>query len=104
MNQDTLFDLEKKKRTRVQDGYKKSVSKDGSLSVHFAGDLANRVREHCRITNQNCRKFVTALVEKGMDQAETEMFEQMSRDDLINMIKRLKDGDKAEKEGKKSND
>ena len=88
--QATLFAEEERKRTRKQETFRRSKSKDGTLSIQFDAELAAKIREHCRITNKNCTKFVSEILEKGLAEAEADMFNTMDRRELIDMIRRLR--------------
>ena len=91
MNQRTLFDLEEKKRTRAQIGYKRSASKNGSLSIHIDRDLACRVREYCQRENRNCKKVVMEWIEKGLANAEADMLKNLSENEAVIWMMNMSD-------------
>ena len=91
--QESLFE-DKQKRTRNVDGFVKANSKDGSLSVRFAPDIAHRIRNYCWIRGLNCKKFANQQMRVRMDELEASQFDDMSREDLINLIKQMKEKDK----------
>ena len=97
IDQNTLFAEEEKvkKRTRKQETYRRSSSKDGSLSIKFEPDLAAEVRDWCWLTNQNCNKFAVKWIKKGLEEEEASMFQTKDRDGLIDMIKRLRSQQKT---------
>jgi len=89
IDQNTLFTEEEKRRTRVQNGFKRSSSKDGTLSIQIDADLAEPIRKHCRIMNVNCRKFVTDLIRDGFDEVQKNKYNNLTKEELIEVIKKL---------------
>ena len=48
-------------RTRIS-GFRDTHNKAGGLHVQFEPEAADLIREYCRATGQNCKKFVNQLV------------------------------------------
>ena len=91
--QGSLFE-EEQKRTRNVKKFVKSTSRDGSLSVIIDPDVACKVRRYCKLKNLNCKKLVSEIVAEKIDELEATKYDDMSRDDLLELIRRLE----AEKE------
>lgn len=92
--QENLFSLDEQKRKRKADTFKKSKSKDGSLSVTIVPDVAKRVRNYCKMKNLNCTKLICDIVAEKISELEAAKYDDMSRDDLLELVKRME----AEKE------
>lgn len=85
---------DKQKRTRNVNGFVKANSKDGSLSTKFEHDIGSQIRNYCWMHNLNCTKFVNQQMRIRMDELEASQFDDMSREDLINLIKQMKEKEK----------
>ena len=85
--QASLF--EEGKRTRNVEGFVKTNSKDGTLSVTIDPDLAGRIRKYCWTRNRNCKKLVNQIVREKMEELESSRFDDMSREDLMSLIVRM---------------
>lgn len=92
--QENLFALDEQKRKRKVDTFVKSKSKDGSLSVTIVPDVARRVRNYCKLKNLNCTKLICDIVAEKIAELEAAKYDDMSRDDLLELVKRME----AEKE------
>ena len=92
--QENLFSLDEQKRKRKVDTFVKSKSKDGSLSVTIVPDVAKRVRNYCKMKNLNCTKLICDIVAEKMSELEAAKYDDMSREDLLELVKRME----AEKE------
>lgn len=88
-DQTTLFDQTEKKRTRVQKGFKKSHSKDGTLSIQIDTELAVRIRRHCQQMNINCKKFITDIIETSFEEIEAHKYDALTKEELIDMLRRM---------------
>ena len=92
--QENLFALDEQKRKRKVETFVKSKSKDGSLSVTIVPDVAKRVRNYCKMKNLNCTKLICDIVAEKMSELEAAKYDDMSREDLLELVKRME----AEKE------
>lgn len=92
--QENLFSLDEQKRKRKVETFVKSKSKDGSLSVTIVPDVAKRVRNYCKMKNLNCTKLICDIVTEKMSELEAAKYDDMSREDLLELVKRME----AEKE------
>lgn len=92
--QENLFSLDEQKRKRKVETFVKSKSKDGSLSVTIVPDVAKRVRNYCKLKNLNCTKLICDIVAEKMSELEVAKYDDMSREDLLELIRRME----AEKE------
>lgn len=92
--QENLFSLDEQKRKRKVETFVKSKSKDGSLSVTIVPDVAKRVRNYCKMKNLNCTKLICDIVAEKMSELEAAKYDDMSREDLLELVKRME----AEKE------
>lgn len=91
--QESLFNDEQK-RSRKVEKFVKSASKDGTLSVTIDAEIATRIRKYCRMKNLNCKKLVQQIISEKIDELEASRFDDMSREDLLELVKRME----AEKE------
>ena len=91
--QESLF-KEEEKRTRNVEKFVRTKSRDGSLSVTIEPDIAQRIRKYCRAKNLNCKKLIEKIIREEIDELDAHRFDDMSRDDLLDLIKRME----AEKE------
>lgn len=91
--QESLFG-EEQKRTRNVKRFVKSASRDGSLSVIIDPDVARKVRKYCKLKNLNCKKLVSEIVAEKIEELEAAKYDDMSREDLLELIRRME----AEKE------
>lgn len=48
-------------RTRIS-GFRETTNKAGGLHVQFEPEAADLIREYCRATGQNCKKFINQFV------------------------------------------
>lgn len=87
--QENLFALDEQKRKRKVDTFVKSKSKDGSLSVTIVPDVARRVRNYCKLKNLNCTKLICDIVAEKISELEAAKYDDMSRDDLLDLIHRM---------------
>ena len=94
--QENLFALDEQKRKRKVDTFVKSKSKDGSLSVTIVPDVARRVRNYCKLKNLNCTKLICDIVVEKISELEAAKYDDMSRDDLLDLIHRMEAEREAE--------
>ena len=94
--QENLFALDEQKRKRKVDTFVKSKSKDGSLSVTIVPDVARRVRNYCKLKNLNCTKLICDIVAEKIAELEAAKYDDMSRDDLLDLIHRMEAEREAE--------
>ena len=74
------------KRTRKEEFYRDTNSKDGGISPKFGKVTADRVIRYCKATNQNKTRFMEKCVNERLDVLEMELYENMTREELIAMI------------------
>lgn len=75
-------------KVRIEKGYRATTNKDGEISVRIEKNLAERVRLHCQMNNLSKTKFVNECVQMRMDNIKREMMEQMTKEELIEMIEK----------------
>lgn len=85
--QESLF---VEKRTRKQDTYKKSESKDGTLSVTIDKEIAIPFKRYCARHNLNCKKVANRFIAEKLAELEKTEFESMSKEELIEMVLSLR--------------
>lgn len=67
--------------------YVKARSKDGTFSTHIKdAELVEKMRDHCKLTNQPCAKFIENCVRKCLENAYEEYLLTLSKEDLVKMI------------------
>ena len=84
--QETLFEM---KRTRLQNTYKHTTSRDGSLSVILDPDVAERVRRYCQTMNLNCKKVVNEIVEESIAKLEETQVDAFTPEQMRMMLKKM---------------
>ena len=68
-------------------GYRSRTNMNGDLSIKIKDvDLAQRVKDHCKLTNTPASDFVSECVKKCMDSAYSEYLKTLPKDALIEMI------------------
>jgi len=75
-------------RTRKEENYRHTKSKDGSLSIHLKREIAERLARYCRETNQNRTRFVESCIIERLDVVEKEFLEDKSKEELIDLLMR----------------
>lgn len=67
--------------------YVKARGKNGTFSTHIKDvELVEKMREHCKLTNQQCTAFVENCVRKCLDNAYEEYLLTLPKEDLVKMI------------------
>lgn len=77
-------------RTRNEDGYRNTVSKDGTFSPHLDKATTERLSEWCSIMNISKTKFVCECVNKILDEAWKEFYQNATKEELIRYNKMLR--------------
>ena len=80
----TLFDGKRKTRTETE--YRQTSQSDGSFSPKISPQVTARLTRYCKFTNQNKTKFVESCIMKQLDIIEKETYQNMSKDELIDML------------------
>lgn len=78
------------KRTREENGFRNTIQKDGRLNTTWSAAISSRITNYCRAINRNRTKFLEELVAKELDRLERERLEQMTREELMDEIQRLR--------------
>lgn len=76
-------------RTRKETNYRNNaLSKTGTFSPRISVATTNRIIRYCKETNQNKTRFVEKCVNERLDDLEKEMLNEMSKEQLIEMLMR----------------
>ena len=75
---------------RTLASYIDTSSKDGGFTGHISPLTAQRMRAFCKATNINCTQFIEESVKEKLDRVEEEMYHNLSKEDLIVELLRLK--------------
>ncbi len=90
MEQLELFEknteVSRKRKPRVENGYRNSKSKDGTISFTVGKPLADRIRKYCKRHNTNKTKFVEACVTVQLSILEMQDYESYSKAELIALL------------------
>ena len=70
-------------RTRNEQGYRDTKAKNGGFSPILSASTAARIAKYCKINNINKTRFVEKCVNERLDVLEQEMFDNMTREELI---------------------
>ena len=76
----------KDRKPRIEEGYRETSSKDGTLSITISPDVASRIVAHCKRMDINKTKFVNAEMKRAMDRIENEWLLSLSKEELVEMI------------------
>lgn len=82
-----LFDEDEKRTRRAN--YVKSKSKNGELTVHVAADTALKIKRYCKLHSLNCKKFINQILQERMQELETIQYDDLTREELIEILKRV---------------
>lgn len=74
------------RKDRIDENCRNSRSKDGTFSPHISKTTAERLTKYCRLKNLNRTKFVEQCVNDRLTVLEREFYENLSKDELINII------------------
>ncbi len=66
--------------------YNGRKSKTGDYVSHIPVSIASRLRNYCKLTGQNCQRYVEECVTKGLDADERELLNTKSKEELIELI------------------
>ena len=75
-------------KVRIENGYRETKNRDGEIHTVIKKVLAERVILHCKRHNLSKTQFINECVEMRMDNIEREMMEQMTKEELIEMIEK----------------
>lgn len=78
--------MEKKSIKRKNEGFREKISKNGTFSPHLGKKVSERLTEYCRASNINRTAFVNQCVSEKLDVLETEMYMQMTKEQLIELL------------------
>lgn len=70
-------------RTRSEQKYRDTKSKTGVYQPNINAATAARIAKYCKINNINKTRFVEKCVNERLDVLEQEMFDNMTREELI---------------------
>lgn len=73
-------------RTRNETCYRNIVSKTGEFSPKIPPETAASIARICKLTNRNKTDFVVWCCEKGIKEAEREIYLNMPKELLVDMI------------------
>lgn len=90
MEQLELFEknteVSRKRKPRVEDGYRNSKSKDGTISFTVGKPLADRIRKYCKRHDTNKTKFAEACINVQLSMLELKDYESYSKEELIALL------------------
>lgn len=78
--------MNEKTRKREENTFRCVPSKTGEFNPHLSKATAQRINHYCKATNQNRTKFVEKCINDMLDRLEMELYEAMSKEDLIQII------------------
>lgn len=78
--------MDEKTRKREENTFRSISSKTGGFTAHLSKTTAQRINHYCKTTNQNRTKFVEKCINDMLDRLEMELYETMSKEDLIQII------------------
>lgn len=83
----SVLDLEgRKKRTRSENKFRKTESRDGVFSCKFGKKTSERITRYCKLNNLNRTKFCDDHMNNVLDVLEREHLASLSKEELIEMI------------------
>ena len=71
---------------KKNNGFRKTSSKDGSLTPHLYDPIATHIRNYCEQQNISVSKFVEDCIKKQMDVLEKEAYNNMPKEMLIELL------------------
>lgn len=74
------------KRQRKETGYRHVESVNGTYSPHIPKEINERLSRYCKSKNLNKTEFVNYCIEYILKQKERELYEEMSREELIDRL------------------
>ena len=75
-------------RTRNEDGYRNTESKNGVFSPHISKATATRLTKWCARENINKTRFVESCINEKLDMLEEEFLQSLTKEELIEIIKK----------------
>lgn len=63
-----------------------SNSKNGEYSAHIKNNLVPRLKNYARSVNTTCIDVVNQALEKYLNEQERQLYEQMDKSDLIDLL------------------
>lgn len=79
----------RKKNTQI--GFVESSQKDGGFCPHLDSVITKRLVRYCRLRNLNKTKFVTDCINAQLDVLEKEIYDSMSKEELIEILLSMKE-------------
>ena len=68
-------------------GYRNRTNTNGDLSIKIKDvELAQRIKDHCKLTNIATSDFVSDCMRKYMEDAYSEYLKTLSKEELVGMI------------------
>lgn len=74
------------KKARIETGYREVETKDGGFSPHLGRKTSTRLIRYCKANNKSKTRFVEYCVNTILDSLEREMYESMSKEELIELL------------------
>lgn len=74
------------RKERVEQNCGNVASKDGRFSPRISKTTTERLTIYCHLNNMNKTHFVEQCVNERLDELEPQYYEQLSKEDLINII------------------
>ena len=74
------------RKERVEQNCRNVASKDGTFSPHINKTTTERLTKYCHLINKNKTHFVEQCINVCLDKLEPQYYEQLSKEDLINII------------------
>lgn len=74
------------KRERKEENFRNINSKNGSYSVHIGKTTAERLKEYCRLTNKNKKKFVEECINKQLEVCEKDYYQSLTKEELVELL------------------
>ena len=71
---------------RNETNYRKTTTKDDCFSPHLGAKTSERIRRYCSLVNINKTRFVETCVNDYLDKMEKRLYEQMTKEQLIEML------------------
>lgn len=79
------------RKRNAEIGFVDSRQKDGGFCPHLEATVTKRIVRYCRLKNINKTKFVTDCINAQLDVLEKEIYESMSKEELIEILLSVKE-------------
>jgi len=84
----SLFKYEELKKARTF-GYKKSKSRDGSLTVMIEPEVARKIKRYCALLDINCTHFVNEAMAEKVEEVMKNKYDMMTEAQKTEELYRL---------------